>query len=62
MGSPLSPILADPYMKSFEANTTETADKKPLVWLCYVVDTFVMWPHGLDSLDQFLTHINSIRS
>ena len=61
LGPPISPILADLYTESFEANAIETADKKPSLWLCYIDKTFVVWPHGLDSLEKFLTHINSIR-
>jgi hypothetical protein len=25
-------------------------------------DTFVVWPHGRESLDQFLNHLNSLHS
>ena len=34
---------------------------KPTLWLRYVHDTFVLWRHGRDEPDHFLTHINSLR-
>jgi hypothetical protein len=33
---------------------------KPLCWLRYVDDTFVIWPHGPGKLSEFLDHVNSI--
>jgi hypothetical protein len=27
-----------------------------------VDDTFVVWPHGLDTLIEFFSHINSLRT
>lgn len=31
------------------------------LWLRYVDDTFVIWPHGAETLTAFLTHLNNIR-
>jgi hypothetical protein len=31
------------------------------MWLRYVDDTFVVWPHGLSRLQDFLSHLNSLR-
>jgi len=36
------------------------AEHKPSLWLRYVDDTCVIWPHGLDSLQEFCYHINSL--
>src|SRR5699024_2324993 len=60
MGSPLSPIMANPFMEEFERTAIESFRLKPKVWLRYVDDTFVVWPHGRDLLNVFLQHINSI--
>lgn len=30
--------------------------------LRYVVDTFVIWPNGVDKVDDFLQHLNSKHS
>jgi hypothetical protein len=62
MGSPLSPVIADIYMEFFEEMAIQEAEFKPSVWLRYVDDTFVVWPHGKDQLDEFLHHLNNQRS
>ena len=60
MGSPLSPIVTNIFMEGLEVMTISTADLQPKLWKRYVDDTFVIWPHGRDSLDEFLQHINSL--
>ena len=62
MGSPLSPILANLYMEYFEEIALKSTEMVPSLWLRYVDDTFVIWPHGEDTLPDFLKHLNSIRS
>ena len=54
MGSPLSPVLAELFMEEFELDTIENADLRPNLWLCYVDDTFVVWPHGKTALPSIL--------
>jgi hypothetical protein len=34
---------------------------KPSLWLWYVDDTFVVWPHGPQLLQNFLNYLNSLR-
>lgn len=46
MGSPLSPIIANPFMKDFETKALESSRLKPKLWKRFVDDTFVIWPHG----------------
>lgn len=60
MGSPLSPVVANYYMESFEETALETAPQKPSHWFRYVDDTFVVWSHGEKELEIFLRHLNSI--
>jgi hypothetical protein len=38
------------------------AQHKRSVWLQYVDDTFVVWPHRPSQLQDFLSHLNSLRS
>ena len=33
---------------------------KPLLWLLYVGDTFVVWPRGTTVLQSFFKHISSL--
>ncbi len=55
MGSPLSPIVANLYMKAFEKRALDTSAQKPNLWIRYVDDVFAIWPHGDQALDEFLT-------
>ncbi|XP_033646299.1 uncharacterized protein LOC117305532 [Asterias rubens] len=58
MGSPISPVLANIFMEDFDQKALGTARLKPKLWLRYVDDTFIIWSHGLENLDDFLSHIN----
>ena len=59
MGSPVSAVIANLYMESFEqqAITTCTSAYKPRIWKCYVEDTFTILNHG--NIDSFLQHLNN---
>ncbi|XP_022110786.1 uncharacterized protein LOC110990212 [Acanthaster planci] len=61
MGSPLSPVLADLFMEEFEqtAHLLCGPQLEPNVWIRYVDDTFVVWPHSPQDLQLFLQHLNS---
>jgi hypothetical protein len=54
MGSSLAPVIANVYMESFEETALRTARYKPTHWFQYVDDTFVIWPHGENNLQEFL--------
>ena len=61
MGSPLSPhVMANLFMEEFEKNALATATLKTGFWFRYVDDTLSSWCHGLDNLQRFLDHINSL--
>ena len=60
MGSPLSPVLANLYMEYFEEMALGSTSLKPSMWLRYVDDTFILWPHQED-VYILLDHVNSIR-
>ena len=60
MGSPLSPVLANIYMEYFEKMALGSTSLKPSMWLRYVDDTFVLWPHQED-VQKFLDPVSSIR-
>ena len=59
MGSPLSPVIANLFMEHFEQTALQTATFKPKMWLRYVDDTFVVWPHGVEKVNDFLQHLNN---
>ena len=58
MGSPLSPIVANLYMENLERAALSSAKLAPTMWRRYVDDTFVLWPHGADQLEEFHAHLN----
>eukprot|EP00057_Strongylocentrotus_purpuratus_P010621 XP_011665095.1 PREDICTED: uncharacterized protein LOC100890583 [Strongylocentrotus purpuratus] len=58
MGSPLSPVIANIFMEHFETMALQTLSQRPSLWLRYVDDTFIIWPHSRRDLDHFLDHIN----
>ena len=60
MGSPLSPVLANIYMEYVEDMALGSTSLKPSMWLRYVNDTFILWPHQED-VQILLGHVNSIR-
>ena len=53
MGSPLLPIVANLFMETFEEKAVESAALWPRMWVRYVDDTFVLWPHKEDELETF---------
>jgi hypothetical protein len=61
MGSSLSPIVSNIFMENFEKLPLELAQHKPSLWLQYIDDTFVVWPHCQERLQDFLSHLNSLR-
>ena len=57
MGSPVSHIVANFYMESFEHRAI-TAVNSPGIWKKYVDDTFVIQQQS--NREEFLQHINSV--
>ena len=60
MGSPLSPVVANLYMEFIENPTIQTATNRPKKWIRYMDDTFIIWPHGQEKLNQFHNHLNGL--
>jgi hypothetical protein len=48
-------------MEHFEKLALYLAQHKPLLWLCYVDDIFVVWPHILEKLQILVSHLSSLR-
>ncbi|XP_023713370.1 uncharacterized protein LOC111867609 [Cryptotermes secundus] len=61
MGSSLSRIVSNIFIENFEKSSLQSAQHKPSLWLRYIDDTFVVWPHGPEWLQDFLSHLNSLR-
>ena len=60
MGSPLTPVSVNVHMEYFEGTALGSTSLKPSLWLRYVDDTFILWPHQED-VQILLDHVNSIR-
>ncbi|KAJ8912335.1 hypothetical protein NQ315_005940, partial [Exocentrus adspersus] len=60
MESSLSPIMSNIFMEYFEETYVKNYTNKPKIWWIYVDDVFSVWPHGQDSLTQFLNFLNNI--
>ena len=46
MGSPVSAVIVNLYMESFEQQATSTSAYKPRIWKRYVDDTFTILDRG----------------
>jgi hypothetical protein len=61
MGNALFPVVSKICMEHFEELALGTAAHRPSLWLRYVDDTFVIWPHEPDSLQEYFCYVNGIR-
>ena len=61
-GWSLPQVIAKIYMEGFEEDALETAKDQPSLWVCYVDDTFVIWPHCPDRHSNFHSHLNGLRN
>lgn len=57
---PLSPPLADLFMRVFEKRELDEYSSRPKLWRRYVDDIFVIWQIEGENLDRFLVHLNNI--
>ena len=57
MGSPVSAVIANLYMESFEQQAITTSAYKPRIWKRYVDDTSPSWI--AETLIASLQHLNN---
>ena len=57
MGSPVSAVIANLYMESFEEQAITTSSYKPTIWKRYVDNTFTILDRG--NVDDLLQHLNN---
>lgn len=59
MGSPLSPVLANIFMEYLESEYLPNLTPRPLLWLRYVDDIFVIWPNN-QTFEPFFEQVNGL--
>ena len=59
MGTRVAPSYANTFMGLFEDQYVYTYTPEPKVWKRFIDDIFVIWTHGIDSLNQFIHHLNN---
>ena len=57
MGSPVSAVIANLYMESFEEQAITTSSYEPRIWIRYVDDTFTILDR--ENVDDFLQNLNN---
>ncbi|MGR8252493.1 reverse transcriptase domain-containing protein, partial [Escherichia coli] len=60
MGSPIAPVIANIWMEYFEQKALTTGPPIIKLWKRYVDDIFCIIKGGLDEINQYLSHLNSI--
>ncbi|XP_072021894.1 uncharacterized protein [Amphiura filiformis] len=59
MGTKLAPSMACLFMGLLKKRLLASASLKPLLWIRYIDDIFLIWTHGQDELQRFIEHCNS---
>jgi hypothetical protein len=60
MGTRMAPSFANIFLYYLEGNLLSSPPNnlKPLLWKRYIDDIFMIWPHGIDTLNEFINYIN----
>ena len=60
MGTGVAPNYANIFMDRFETRAMDNWPDKPLIWLRFIDDIFMVWTHGETKLQKFITYLNDI--
>ena len=60
MGTVVAPTYANIFMGWLEENLLQTFRLKPLIYLRYLDDIFIIWNHGKQLLNIFIDYANSL--
>ena len=60
MGTKLAPSYANLSMTKFEQAHVYTYHLQPTSWKRFIDDIFLIWPHGMNSLVEFIQHLNTV--
>ena len=56
----MAPSYANLFMGKFEENALADASHSPLIWWRFIDDIFLLWTHGEDLLNSFITYLNNL--
>jgi len=59
MGTRVAPYFANLFMNHFEEKYVYTYEHQPLIWLRFIDDIFCIWTHWVDTLMEFINHLNT---
>ena len=59
IGTRMAPSGACLFMGRLEEEFLSLASHKPLIWLRYIDDVFLIWTHGQEELEKFVNYCNS---
>ena len=48
------------FMDRFETKALDNWSLKPLIWLRFIDDIFMIWTHGQDKPTEFIKYLNKI--
>ena len=60
MGTRMAPPFVNLSMGEFEKNSISGYAHKPYLWYGYIDDIFMVWTHGEDKLNTFISYLNNI--
>ena len=60
MGKKMAPSYANLFMGKSEQEALAAAPHSPLIWWRYIDDIFLLWTHGEDKLNEFITYLNNL--
>ena len=58
VGTKIAPTYANIYMYYIENTFLSTFNLQPTAYFTYIDDIFIIWPHGIDTLETFLEDAN----
>ncbi|CAM4539231.1 unnamed protein product [Lepidochelys kempii] len=59
MGTRMAPQYANIFMADLEQRFLSSRPLKPLLYLCYIDDIFIIWTHGKEALEEFHHDFNN---
>ena len=62
MGTKLAPSYANLFMTKFEENHVYTYHLQLTLWKRFINDIFLILPHGMNSILEFIKHLNTVHS